>query len=79
LLIPPHGGSYIYPLHSVIVMSPEFCITYTHNPVYRGPHHLSLRLRSLLRSLSITTASHAYRHASLRITMIPGLLITNMR
>ncbi|KAF2180790.1 hypothetical protein K469DRAFT_714357, partial [Zopfia rhizophila CBS 207.26] len=79
LLIPPHGGSYIYSLYSVIVMSPEFRITYTYNLVCRGPHHLSLRLRSLLRSLSITMASCVYRHALPRIAMIPGLLITNMR
>ncbi|KAF2182040.1 hypothetical protein K469DRAFT_713123, partial [Zopfia rhizophila CBS 207.26] len=79
LSIPPHGGSYIHSLHSVIVMSPEFRITHTHNPVCRGPHHLSLRLRSLLRPFPTTTASRAYRHASPRIAMIPGLLITNTR
>ncbi|KAF2190079.1 hypothetical protein K469DRAFT_699677, partial [Zopfia rhizophila CBS 207.26] len=79
LSIPPHGGFYIHPLHSVTVMSPEFRITYIHNPVCRGPHHLSLRLRSLLRPLPTTTASRAYRHASPRIAMIPGLLITDMR
>ncbi|KAF2181146.1 hypothetical protein K469DRAFT_714011, partial [Zopfia rhizophila CBS 207.26] len=79
LSIPPYGGSYIYSLYSVTVMSPEFRITYTHNLVCRGPHHLSLRLRSLLWPLPITTASRAYRHASPRIAMIPGLLITNTR
>ncbi|KAF2180777.1 hypothetical protein K469DRAFT_714344, partial [Zopfia rhizophila CBS 207.26] len=72
-------GCYIDSLHSVTVMSPEFRITHTHNPVCRGPHHLSLRLRSLLRPLPTTTASRAYRHASPRIAMIPGLLITDMR
>ncbi|KAF2182397.1 hypothetical protein K469DRAFT_711976, partial [Zopfia rhizophila CBS 207.26] len=73
------SGSYIHSLYSVTVMSPEFRITHTYNPVYRGPHHLSLCLRSLLWSLPTTTASRAYRHASPRIAMIPGLLITNMR